>query len=86
MIWMMGQFCCGTELGGVDDMMEGCTAIQRDCDSLDNWAARNLMKFNKGKSKALHLGRNNSMHQCMLMAQVGSSFEEKDLGSPWTSS
>lgn len=64
-------------------MMEGCAAIQADLDSLEKWAVRNLMKFNTGKCKVLGLGRNNSMHQCMLMAtHVGSSFEEKDLGIP----
>lgn len=61
-------------------MMEGGIAIQRDLDSLEKWAARNLTKFNKG---ILHLGRNSSIHQCMLMAtQVQSSFEGKDLGGP----
>ncbi|KAK4818025.1 hypothetical protein QYF61_004149 [Mycteria americana] len=39
------------------------------------------MKFNKGKCKVLHLGRNNSMHQYTLGTnQVESSFAEKDLG------
>lgn len=77
----LSRFAGDTELGGVDDLMEGCAAIQRDLDSLEKWATRNLMKFSKGKCKVLHLGRNNSMHQCMSMAtQVGSSFEEEDLG------
>ena len=42
---------------------------------------RNLMKFNKGKCKALHLGRNNPMHQYRLGADLlESSFVERDLG------
>ena len=33
---------------------------------LEKWADRNLIKFNKGEGKVLHLGGNNSMHQFML--------------------
>ena len=62
------------------DTPEGCAAIQRDLIRLEKWADRNLSKFNKGKCKVLHLGRNNSMHLEMLgAAQLESSFAEKDL-------
>ena len=30
------------------------------------WAERNLMKFNQGKGRVLHLGRNNPRHQDRL--------------------
>ena len=56
---------------------DGCSAIQRD---LEKWANRNLMKFNKGKCKVLFLGRNNSMLQDRLEADLESSFVEKVLG------
>lgn len=40
-----------------------------------------LQKFRKEKCKALHLGRNNPMHQCVLGAlQLESSLAEKDQG------
>jgi len=39
------------------------------------------MKFNKGRCRVLHLGRNNPMHQYRLGADLlGSSSVERDLG------
>jgi len=48
------------------------------------WRSRqkgNLIKFNKGKCIALHLGRNNPRHQYLLGSDhLGISSAEKDLG------
>lgn len=43
---------------GVTDTIEGCTVIEQDL-GLETWAERNLMRFNMGKCRVLHLGRNN---------------------------
>ncbi|CAM4708988.1 unnamed protein product [Caretta caretta] len=67
-----------TELGGEVDILEGRDRIQRD---LEDWAKRNLMRFNKDKCRVLLLGRKNPMHRYRLGTEwLGSSSAEKDLG------
>ena len=46
------KFAGGTKLGGVVDTPDGCAAIQRDLDRLENWANMSLMKFSKGNTKS----------------------------------
>jgi len=63
------------------DRPEGCAGIHRNLDSLESWAEKNLMKFNKGKCRVLRLGRNSPMHQYRLGSDLlESRSAERDLG------
>jgi len=64
----LNNFADDTKLGEVADTPEGRASIQNDLDRLEKWADRDLTKFNKGKCKVLHLGRNNLRHLYILGA------------------
>jgi len=54
--------------------------ITKRCVVRESWVERNL-KFNKGKYRVLHLGRNNPMHQYRLKVDLlESSSLERDPG------
>ncbi|GAB0188313.1 hypothetical protein GRJ2_001296600 [Grus japonensis] len=62
-------------------VMIATAAGERSEKMLESWMERNQMKFNKGKCRVLHLGRNNPKHHYRLEVDLlGSSSAEKDLG------
>ncbi|KAJ7428342.1 rna-directed dna polymerase from mobile element jockey-like [Pitangus sulphuratus] len=66
---------------GVAHTLEGCADFWKDLNRLGRWAEKTYLKFNKGKWRVPHLGRNNLRHQYRLGAdQLEGSSSEKDLG------
>ncbi|GAB0204286.1 mitochondrial enolase superfamily member 1 [Grus japonensis] len=75
------KFADDAKLSGEVDTSEGRATLQEDLDRLEEWANKNLMKFNKDKCKVLHLGKHNPGVQHRLGSTwLESSSVERDLG------
>ena len=65
----------------INNIGSGIECILSNLDRLEKWAHKNLMRFNKAKSKVLHWGQGNSRYMYRLEKErFGSSPVEKDLG------
>ena len=75
------KFADDTKLSGEVGSLERRATLQGDLDRMEEWANKNLMKFNKGKCKILHLGKHNLGAQHSLgTTRLQSSSVERDLG------
>ncbi|GAB0182778.1 mitochondrial enolase superfamily member 1 [Grus japonensis] len=75
------KFVDDTKLSGEVDTLEAKGTLQEDQDRLEEWANKNLMRFNKDKCKVLHLGKHNPGVQHRLgSTRLESSSVERDLG------
>ena len=62
-------------------MVKGRDTMQRNPDSLEEWAQENILQFNKAKHKVLLLGQDIPQHQCRWGDDWFESRPvEKDLG------
>ena len=58
-----------------------CDLLQKDLDSLQEWADKWKMSFNVDKCKIMHLGYDNGKHEYNLNGiTLKETKEEKDLG------
>jgi len=69
------------------DASEWRDTLLGDLDRLEEWANKNLTRFNKDQCKVLHLGKHGAGVQHRLgSTRLGCSSVERDLGSWWTTS
>lgn len=65
----LSRFAGNTKWGEVSTTPKVRAVIQSDCDRLEKWADRNLMRFSEGKYKVLTLKKDSSRHDYRLWGQ-----------------
>ncbi|GAB0179422.1 mitochondrial enolase superfamily member 1 [Grus japonensis] len=74
------KFANDAKLSGEADTLEGRATLQEDLDRLEEWANKNLMKFNKDKHKGLHLRKHNlGVQHSLGSTWLGRNSVERDL-------
>src|SRR5579872_4976179 len=77
----LAKFADGTKLCKQVASLEDVAALQRDLDSLHEWAADWQMSFNVDKCAVMHVGHSNKCNQYKLgNSELKSIVKEKDLG------
>jgi len=75
------KFADDSKLWGRVDSVQDRNTLQKDLDTLGEWAMQNQMPFNIGKCKIMHIGKRNAKFEYFLNGcKIASNSEEKDLG------
>lgn len=81
LVSLLLKFADDTKVGKVVEDEEDRAALQAALDKLCSWADKWGMRFNQGKCKVLHIGRNNPQFEySMNGARLDTTDEEKDIG------
>lgn len=82
----LGKSTDDIKLEGVSDIVKCKASNQRGLGKFEDQANRNLMKFNNGKKKGVHLGWTNPTHWSRLRRDCpsGSSIQEAEKGFTMT--
>lgn len=79
---ILSKFAHDRKLGGVADTAEDHPATQKDLSRLEIRADKDLMQFNMGKCKVLHLGRESLRCQHVLEASGWKTAYRKGCRTP----
>ena len=75
------KFVDDTKIASIVETDEDAGVLQKDVDTMVEWARKWEMTFNVAKCKVLHVGRRNKKHEYKMGDVVlGQTMEEKDLG------
>ena len=82
---LIKKFADDTKMARIVENQEQAEEMQKDLNTLDEWAKTWGMRFNVGKCKVMHVGRRNARYEYEIGGEkLGEVEEEKDLGV-WTS-